>query len=170
MINTMLEISQTGFRIDHTPRETLNLTVIVQASAELYETIAEDQGVSLKVSVPDKAVMYAAHKGKIQQVIGNLLDNAIKFTRKGGSVTLSLSETPEAVRLSVADTGCGISPDDIPHVCQRFYRADSSRNLPGNGLGLALVHAIVTSYGGTIGCQSEQGHGATFIVCLPRAA
>ena len=168
MINTMLEISQTDFRIDRTPREELDLAAIVRQTGELYETIAEDQGVALSVTVPDRAVLYSAHRGKIQQVVGNLLDNALKFTPKGGSVSMSLEETPGFVRLRIRDTGCGIAPADLPHVFQRFYRADTSRNLPGNGLGLALVQAVVVSYGGRVTCVSEPGKGAEFVVQLPR--
>lgn len=167
MINTMLEISQTGFRIDRTPREQLALTDIVRQSCELYAAITEDQGVDLVVNLPPGEVRYSAHKAKIQQVVGNLLENALKFTPRGGKVTLSAEEAPGGVRLVVEDTGCGIAEKDIPHVFQRFYRADSSRNLPGNGLGLALVHAIVTSYGGQVSCSSELGKGARFVVELP---
>lgn len=169
MINTMLEISQTDFRIDRTPREEIDMASIVRQSAELYETIAEDLAVALSVTVPDHAVLYSAHRGKVQQVVGNLLDNALKFTPKGGSVALTLEETPGFVRLRVRDTGRGIAPADLPHIFRRFYRADTSRNLPGNGLGLALVQAIVVSYGGSVTCASEPGNGAEFVVKLPRA-
>ena len=72
------------------------------------------------------------------------------------------------IRIVVTDTGCGIEEKDLPHVFQRFYRADSSRNLPGNGLGLALVHAIVTSYGGRVTCSSKPGEGSRFVVSLER--
>ena len=169
MINTMLEISQTGFRIDRTPREDLALTDIVRQSGELYTAIAEDQGVRLEVSLPSVPLYYSAHKAKIQQVVGNLLENALKFTPRGGRVTLTLADELKCVRLIVADTGCGISEKDLPHVFQRFYRADSSRNLPGNGLGLALVQAIVTSYGGHVSCSSVLGEGSCFTVRLPKA-
>ena len=81
---------------------------------------------------------------------------------------MSLEETPGFVRLRIRDTGCGIAPADLPHVFQRFYRADTSRNLPGNGLGLALVRAVVVSYGGRVTCVSEPGKGAEFVVQLPR--
>ena len=101
-------------------------------------------------------------------MVGNLLDNALKFTPKGGSVSMSLEETPGFVRLRIRDTGCG--PADLPHVFQRFYRADTSRNLPGNGLGLALVQAVVVSYGGRVTCVSEPGKGAEFVVKLPKSA
>ena len=168
MINTMLEISQAGFRIDRTPREDLDLADIVRQSGELYAAIAEDQGLVLSVEAPSTPVLYSAHKAKIQQLIGNLLENALKFTPRGGKVTLALDEDAEAIRIAVTDTGCGIEEKDLPHVFQRFYRADSSRNLPGNGLGLALVHAIVTSYGGRVTCSSKPGEGSRFVVSLER--
>ena len=167
MINTMLEISQTGFRIDRTPREDLDLADIIRKSGELYMTIAEDQGVNLLVEAPPKPIYYFAHKAKIQQLVGNLLENALKFTPCGGSVTISIEKRDETIRLVVSDTGCGIAEKDLPHVFQRFYRSDTSRNLPGNGLGLALVHAIVTSYGGQVSCASKPGEGSRFAVLLP---
>ena len=169
MINTMLEISQTDFRIDRTPREDLDLADIVRKSGELYATIAEDQGLSLAVEAPSAPIRYPAHKAKVQQLVGNLLENALKFTPRGGGVTLSLREDGGTLRLTVADTGCGIAEQDLPHVFQRFFRADTSRNLPGNGLGLALVHAIVTSYGGHVTCESRPGEGSRFTVSLDRA-
>ena len=168
MINTMLEISQTGFRIDRTPREELDLADIVRKSGELYAAIAEDQGVVLAVETPSEPVCYSAHKAKIQQLVGNLLENALKFTPRGGKVMLALEENAAAIRLVVSDTGCGIAEKDIPHVFQRFYRADTSRNLTGNGLGLALVHAIVTSYGGHVSCASKLGEGSQFVVTFDR--
>lgn len=76
-------------------------------------------------------------------------------------------ESREGVRLIVADTGCGISAADLPHIYTRFWRADASRSLPGNGLGLALVKAIVTSYGGRLHCDSVPGQGSAFTVVLP---
>ena len=166
MINTMLEISQTGFRIDRTPREDLDMTEIVRKSGELYMAIAEDQGVDLLVDVPPAPVRYSAHKAKIQQLVGNLLENALKFTSRGGVVSLALEKCDGTIRLVVTDTGCGIAEKDLPHVFQRFYRADTSRNRPGNGLGLALVHAIVTSYGGQVSCTSKPGEGSRFVVSL----
>lgn len=168
MINTMLEISQTGFRIDRTPREELDLVEIVRKSGELYTAIAEDQGVVLSVETPPASVLYSAHKPKIQQLVGNLLENALKFTPQGGMVRLVLEEDDASIRLVVSDTGCGIAEKDLPHVFQRFYRADTSRNLPGNGLGLALVQTIVTSYGGQVTCSSRLGEGSSFVVTFVR--
>lgn len=84
---------------------------------------------------------------------------------RDGRIDLSLDTLPEGVRLVVADTGCGISAADLPHIYTRFWRADASRSLPG--LGLALVKAIVTSYGGRLHCDSVPGQGSAFTVVLP---
>lgn len=168
MINTMLEISQTGFRINRTPREEIDLAKLIRQSGELYQSLADDQQIKLEVSLPSSPVYYSAHKAKLQQVLGNLLDNAIKFTPRGGRVSLALETTETVQRIIVRDTGCGISNKDLPYIFKRFYRADASRNLPGNGLGLALVEAIVTSYGGKITCTSTIGVGTVFMVLLPR--
>ncbi len=170
MIDTMLEISQTSFRIDRTPRETLDLALLVQQSADIYRQLAEDKNITLKVDVPNRSIGFSGHKAKLQQMIGNLLDNALKFTPEGGTIAMALTCEEKGVVLKVGDTGCGIGKDDLPHIFQRFYRADSSRSLPGNGLGLALVHAIVTSYGGRITCHSTLDEGTTFVVQLPSPA
>lgn len=90
-----------------------------------------------------------------------------RVTRAGRRIDLSLDTLPEGVRLVVADTGCGISAADLPHIYTRFWRADASRSLPGNGLGLALVKAIVTSYGGRLHCDSAPSQGSAFTVVLP---
>ncbi len=100
--------------------------------------------------------------------MGNLLDNAVKFTPSGGTVSVTLTKEPETglARLAVSDTGIGISDEDKPNLFKRFWRSDASRSLPGNGLGLAVVKAIVTSYGGSVTCTSRPGVGTTFIVKL----
>lgn len=167
LINTMLDISQTDAKIDRTPREKIDLAAFVRYAGEVYSAAAEEAGLGFAIKVPEAPVLFSGHKGKLQQLLGNLLDNALKFTPAGGKVEVALAETGEFVRLTVSDTGCGLSPADIPHIFRRFWRADSSRHLRGNGLGLALVHAIVTSYGGKITCTSSLGHGTTFTVFLP---
>lgn len=167
LINTMLEISQTEARIDRTPREQLDLVSFVSRAGELYAAVAEDAGIAFSVDAPDAPIVFSGHKGKLQQLIANLVENALKFTPRGGSITVKLQQKGANAALSVADTGCGIAASDIPLVFRRFWRADASRHLPGNGLGLALVKAIATSYGGTVSCASDLGRGSTFTVRLP---
>lgn len=167
MINTMLEISQTGAKIDRSPRTDLDFAHLVRDLGDFYQPLAEQAGLTLRVHVPERGLAFSGHRAKLQQLVGNLLENAIKYTPRGGRIDLSLDTLPEGVRLVVADTGCGISAADLPHIYTRFWRADASRSLPGNGLGLALVKAIVTSYDGRLHCDSVPGQGSAFTVVLP---
>ena len=162
MINTMLDISQTDSRIRRTPREQIEMVAFTGHVIELYSVLAEESSVSLSATMPDAPLYVSAHKGRLQQMLGNLLDNALKFTPKGGRIEVRLASDPFS--LSVANTGPGIPAADIPHVFKRFWRGDGSRSLPGNGLGLALVKAIVTSYGGSVKCESTPGEWTVFTV------
>ena len=162
MINTMLDISQTDSRIRRTPREQIEMVAFVGHVIELYSVLAEESSVSLSATMPDAPLYVSAHKGRLQQMLGNLLDNALKFTPKGGRIEVRLASDPFS--LSVANTGRGIPASDIPHVFKRFWRGDGSRSLPGNGLGLALVKAIVTSYGGSVKCESTPGEWTVFTI------
>ena len=162
MINTMLDISQTDSRIRRMPREQIEMVAFTGHVIELYSVLAEESSVSLSATMPDAPLYVSAHKGRLQQMLGNLLDNALKFTPKGGRIEVRLASDPFS--LSVANTGPGIPAADIPHVFKRFWRGDGSRSLPGNGLGLALVKAIVTSYGGSVKCESTPGEWTVFTV------
>ena len=168
LINTMLDLSQTGARIERSPRMDVDLAAIVRQMTEFYASVAEDKGVAFVLDLPDGEIVRSAHKAKLQQLVGNLLDNAVKFTPSGGTVSVTLTKEPETglARLAVSDTGIGISDEDKPNLFKRFWRSDASRSLPGNGLGLAVVKAIVTSYGGSVTCTSRPGVGTTFIVKL----
>jgi len=106
---------------------------------------------------------------RLRQVIGNLVSNAL---RAGGEVTVSAWAQGDLARLSVTDTGTGIAPEHLPHLFDRFWRADSARSRAegGRGLGLAIVKQIVTDHGGTISVVSRLGHGSTFTVSLPLAS
>lgn len=103
-------------------------------------------------------------------MLNNLLGNALKFTPDGGRVTVRLAGTGRAVRISVADTGCGIRPELLPHVFDRFRQAEDAKKLGGLGLGLAIVRHIVQLHGGQVWAESAgEGRGATFTVELPVA-
>ena len=168
LINTMLDLSQTGARIERSPRTDVDLVAIVRQMTEFYASVAEDKRVAFVLDLPEGEIVRSAHKAKLQQLVGNLLDNAVKFTPAGGTVSVTLSKEPETglARLAVSDTGIGISEADQPNLFKRFWRSDASRSLPGNGLGLAVVKAIVTSYGGSVTCTSRPGVGTTFVVKL----
>jgi signal transduction histidine kinase len=113
-------------------------------------------------------------KSRIRQLVLNLIENAVKYTPRGGSVRVKLGQEDGLVTLSVADTGIGIAPGDLPHVFDRFWRADSARTRtserPGTGLGLAICKWIAEAHGGRIDVASRPGRGTTFTVVLPRQA
>ncbi len=118
-------------------------------------------------SAPPLAVLGSADH--LEQVVRNLVENALKYTQPGGHVTLALREVDGGAELTVRDDGVGIAPEDLPHVFERFYRATSARSRPGAGLGLSIADWIVRAHGGRLSAESEPGVGSTFHVWLPLA-
>jgi signal transduction histidine kinase len=117
-------------------------------------------------------VRLAVDRHRIRELLLNLVTNAIKYTPADGTVGLSLTDDEEAVTLTVSDTGIGIAPGDLPHIFDRFWRADLARSRTGEragtGLGLAITKWIAEAHGGTITVQSRPGRGTLFTVRLPR--
>jgi signal transduction histidine kinase len=130
---------------------------------------ASDRGLSLSSSVPEKPVYVFADAGRLQQVMHNLLENALRYTEAGGSITVSVSSRPGEAILEVRDTGVGIPEGDLPYVFERFFRSKGSRRADpgGAGLGLSIVRWIVDAHKGRVTVESEVGKGTTFQVHLP---
>jgi heavy metal sensor kinase len=146
----------------------IDLGMLVQESADLLLPLAEEKRVSLHVRAGSTEMF--GDPGRLNQVITNLLTNAIHYNRPGGEVTVTVTGRVEEVSVEVADTGCGIPEEDHPHIFERFYRVDKARSheLGGCGLGLAICKSIVEAHRGAIGFTSEVGQGTTFVVRLPR--
>jgi signal transduction histidine kinase/DNA-binding response OmpR family regulator len=148
----------------------VDVASIADLALESVRLAADAKGVALDSHVADEVGTVSGDAERIQQVVWNLLTNAIKFTPRGGKVTLLLDRTPEALTIAVADTGQGIATDFLPYVFDRFKQADGSptRQKGGLGLGLAIVRHIVELHGGTISVESEgEGRGATFTASFP---
>jgi signal transduction histidine kinase len=119
-----------------------DLARIVEDAVEFYEPAAEDREIGLHLHLPADLLTMPGDPSLLFDALGNLIDNAIKFTPTGGQVDVSLGLRAGRIEIGVSDTGCGIPEAEREAVFQRFYRADHSRNTPGNGLGLTLVQAI----------------------------
>jgi len=134
-----------------------------------YRHRAGQQGVELRVQAEPDLPEIHVDPERMVQVLGNLIGNALRYTPEGGQIVLSARAQARAVQLVVADAGAGISPEDLPHVFDRFYRGDASRQQQGgeSGLGLAITKSIVEAHGGSIGVESEPGTGTTFTIALP---
>jgi signal transduction histidine kinase len=169
MINTMLMISKTESGITQLSREEIDLTGLIREACDLFQTTAEDKGVSLSCNVPDQS-RFSGDTRMVQRMLSNLIDNAIKYTPPGGTVNVSASENDAQVVVSIKDTGIGISPSDLPRIFERFYRCDASRAQAGIGLGLSLARAIARGHGGDITAKSGLSQGSTFTVTLPKDA
>jgi two-component system, OmpR family, sensor kinase len=134
------------------------------------------EGSDIRVSshMPSRPVLLAVDRHRIREMLLNLVTNAIKYTPPGGNVTLALEqeEGSGTIVLTVRDTGIGIAPGDLPHIFDRFWRADPARSRtgdrPGTGLGLAITKWIAEAHGGSITVQSRPGRGTLFTVRLPR--
>jgi signal transduction histidine kinase len=148
--------------------EPLSVRGLFERTAELYADLAEERGIALRVECPDD-LRVMADRARIGQVLANLVDNAVKYTPRGGTVELQARADGTGVLLSVSDTGIGIPAGDIPRVWDRLFRGDESRSERGLGLGLSLVKAIVEAHRGRVAVESDPGHGARFLVWLPGA-
>ena len=134
-----------------------------------FEARALANRVRICVDSDEDLPLAVGDEEKLGQVLVNLVDNALKFTREGGSVTLFATAREKDVEVQVQDTGIGIDREDLPHVFERFYKVDRSRRDPGTGLGLAIVKHIVQLHGGDVRASSDPGVGSTFVFSLPRA-
>jgi two-component system phosphate regulon sensor histidine kinase PhoR len=145
-----------------------NLREVADNQLQHYEPQARQKQLALKNDVPDE--LHAEIDQKlIGRVLGNLIHNAIKFTSQGGSITIGATAASDKVTLSVADTGPGIPPEDLPRVFERFYKVDRARGTGGTGLGLAIARHVVEAHGGRIWAVSTFGQGATFYFTIPTA-
>lgn len=170
LVKQLLDISRFeagGGRVE--PR-TVHLSNLLEELERAFHVLARQRGVTFTIerrgSLPDEVVWDI---DRVNEVLGNLLSNAFKFTNKGGRVELIVEPDDHSMRMTVRDTGAGIPPDQLPHVFEKFYQADNqhSASAPGSGLGLAIAKQIVEAHGGTITCDSTLGVGTTFTLTLP---
>ena len=166
MIGTMLEIARTDSGVAKLAVAPLDIREIAEEAVDLFTPAAEDRRIHIHLSKPPRAVMLFGDRQRLQRVVANLLDNAIKYTPPGGKVTLSITAEAAGAKVKITDTGVGIDEKDIHRIFDRFYRGDKSRSTAGSGLGLSLALAIVRAHGGDITVKTTDS-GSTFTVSLP---
>jgi len=143
----------------------IELTFLLADIVDALEPLAEQKGVVLSLTTPSKLTIRGDADSLVRLFV-NLIDNAIKYTEQG-LVTVSATAEGDWVRVEVSDTGAGIAAEHLPHIFDRFYRADAARTSRGSGLGLAIAHDIARAHGGDITVASQPGQGTTFTVKLP---
>jgi two-component system, NtrC family, sensor histidine kinase KinB len=169
MIDNLLDlarIEEGRVRLKRVPESP---AALLSAAAETIRPRAADKEVAVAVETGDDLPSVAIDVERMEHALGNLLDNALAHTERGGRITLGATAADGAVVLSVADTGVGIPPDHLPYLFERFSRVPG-QSAGGTGLGLAIVREIVSAHGGSITCESRPGEGATFRITLPTAA
>jgi signal transduction histidine kinase len=146
-----------------------DLRAAVESATHQHDALAARRGVKVTLDLPARPVRIRHDPPRIGQVVANLVGNAVKFTPRGGSVRVSVGQTPDGARIDVVDTGVGIEASELPHIFERFYRGSRAHEArgSGSGLGLAIVRSIVDIHGGTIAVESVAGAGSRFTVMLP---
>jgi PAS domain S-box-containing protein len=169
LIQDLLDVSRIEAGRLRVEEEPLRVEALLAGVCEMLQGEARGKGLTLEIDGAADLPRVLADRHRIAQVLSNLLANAIKFTPGGGVVTLRAEQDGERVRISVADTGSGIAPEEIPHLFDRFWQARSNRR-GGAGLGLVIAKGLVEAHGGTIRVESEVGIGSTFSFTLPTTA
>ncbi len=170
---TLARLESPAFSLERAP---LNFAALLEEAVLQVSDLAEERKLSLSLNLTPGLPRLSADRARLKQVVLNLLDNAIKYTPAGGSVTVSAQVSQSAadsrVVCSVQDTGEGIPPDDQPYIFDKLYRARRVRGRPveGSGLGLTIAQEIIRAHGGEIGVESELGKGSKFTFTLPCAS
>ncbi len=167
IVNTTMDIAETEVGLGAFSLEKIKLNQLVNEAIELFDHIAAEKNIRISVDIPKRCTLHA-DKNKLQRMITNLLENAIKYTNPGGRIFISITLDEDKVIMKFKDTGIGIEKADLSKIFNRFYRCDKSRSGEGIGLGLSLVKAIVEASGGTIEVISQIGKGSQFIVSFPQ--
>ncbi|MBU0991111.1 MAG: HAMP domain-containing histidine kinase [Proteobacteria bacterium] len=166
MVNTMLYISETEAGVYEHAYKELDLSSVLKSAVLLFEPIAEDRNIEIALDVPE-TLMIIGEKQMLQRMVANIIDNSLKYSFEGGQIAITGQKMGDAIVLIFKDTGMGIAEEHLPHIFKRFYRCDKSRSLPGTGLGLSLVYAIVHAHEGDITVKNHQAGGIILTITFP---
>ena len=168
MLNTLMDISEAETGAMKLELQRVDVCDVLKDLVEVYNYIAEDQEISLQTQCA-RNLWSIADPTRLYQIISNLLENALKYTARGGRIEVEAKARDNGILLAVRDTGIGIAEKDLPRIWDRSYRCDESRSQAGLGLGLSLVKAFVEAHKGHVEVASRPGEGSTFTIFLPAA-
>lgn len=166
IVDNLLFVARVDAAREPIARKRFDARVAVEKIAAFYQMVADDRNVTINC-IGDGQIY--ADPDLFERVVGNLLDNALRFTPENGSIHIAVSKHNSNFQVTVSDNGCGIAAEHLPRVFDRFYRVESSRGSDGAGLGLALVKSIVELHGGSASIQSELNHGTIVVLRFPAA-
>jgi two-component system phosphate regulon sensor histidine kinase PhoR len=172
LVEDLLTLARLESRGAQPMRSPLTIEPMLREVAADWARAASQKKVTLAVECAPGLPLLHADESQLAQVFNNLVENALKYTSAGGHVSLRATPTAEAVELRVTDTGAGIPAEDLPHIFERFYRADKARSREhgGTGLGLSIVKHIVLAHGGTVEAESTVGEGTMIVLRFPLGA
>lgn len=171
MIEEILDLARLEREQSATSLMPLDLNTIVEHTVATQQPVAEAAGLTLTGEISEPAPLVMARPDQLSRAVANLVTNAIKYTRPGGTIVVASQIAAGRACISVTDTGIGIAPEDLPHLFERFYRGRqvAQLDIPGVGLGLSIVKEIIEAHGGTVEVETQLGAGTTFRLCLPLA-
>ncbi len=169
MLNTLMDITEAEHGMMRLHRERRSVSQLLENVLEIYRLIAEEK--KIEIAANCKGPCYAeVDPNRIQQALANLLDNAVKYTREHGHISIECGSSNDTVQVRIKDDGIGIPVEEQSRIWDRLYRGDKSRGQRGLGLGLSLVKAVIEAHGGYVTVQSVGGAGSEFVVSLPVGA
>jgi two-component system phosphate regulon sensor histidine kinase PhoR len=169
LVEELLQLSRAEAGQIELKLATGNVETVTRRAAERLHAQASQKQIDISVDVEADLPMAVFDAERIEQVLVNLVHNAVKFTPHGGNVHIRLSSAGHEVVVAVSDSGTGLEPGELDRVFERFYKTDRSRTAAGSGLGLAIAKHLIQLHGGRIWAESDYGQGATFTFTLPRA-
>jgi signal transduction histidine kinase len=167
LVQSLLDLSRIEAAEAKTNFESIDFAQVVRETGEQFASRAEQADRFFTMNISDETVNVFGNETQLRQVLLNLLENALKFTPQNGSIELGLQSSEGECRLIISDTGIGIPLEDQPHLFERFHRGRNASEYAGNGLGLAIVRAILAGHGGEVSVQSQPGQGTSVTVMLP---
>lgn len=166
LVADLLDLGKIESGID-AHKEPVQINLMVRSALEATRSRSEDRRIQVKVTIQEDLPQLYGNPVRLRQMIANLLDNAVKYTPEGGTVTLTCQREEDQILLRISDTGIGIPPSEEPYIFNKFFRATNVQNTTGTGLGLSIVKSVVDFHNGRIWVDSTLGTGTTFTIVLP---